>query len=229
MRWMRTKQGMRTKPVARSEGLLVEQVGDETVVYDTQSKGAHCMSPLAASVFAHCDGNHSLDQLADVAAERLGEPVDSGRVLDALVQLDDRALLVSGAPDGVTRRDLLQKGALAGAAAMAAPLISSIVVPTPAAAATPTCGDILCCPCFQGQRPDPTLPSQGQQCCVHPTVIQCNCTAAEVGGCKQCKPQGPAATTGLCAQTFGPGTIFPPSSAPCPCPKSKIPDFAAVP
>ena len=58
-----------------------------------QSKEAHCLSPLAAVVFAHCDGRTTIEELAALATERLGEPVDEPRVIDALAQLQERDLL----------------------------------------------------------------------------------------------------------------------------------------
>ena len=39
-------------PLARAEGLLTEEVEAEIVVYDSESKQAHCLSPLAALVLA---------------------------------------------------------------------------------------------------------------------------------------------------------------------------------
>ena len=201
-------------PVARDEGLLVEHVGDETVVYDGESKEAHCLTALAAVVFEHCDGRTPVDMLATLATERLGEPVDPLRVQHALAQLEERNLIV-GPPtrgNGLSRRDMLRRTAAVGAAAASAPLITSIVVPTPAAAATPTCGDILCCPCNPGA-------DIGQPCCEHPSAASCVCTAKEPGeSCKQCKPAGAASTDVRCA-TFFPGGTNPgfPDIAVCPC------------
>src|SRR5512132_1153471 len=80
-------------PVARDEDLLVEHLSEETVVYDNRTKEAHCLSPLASVVFAHCNGETTIEQLATLAAERLGEPVDPPRVMDALAQLQERDLL----------------------------------------------------------------------------------------------------------------------------------------
>src|SRR5262245_42734663 len=136
------------KPIARQEDLFVEHVADETVVYDDRTKEAHCLSPLAAVVFDRCDGTMTLDELAQVASERLGEPVDEARVIDALVQLQDCDLLAVPPRGGFTRRKMLEKGAaVAGTVAFAGPLITTIAAPSPAAALTTTCGQVLCCPC----------------------------------------------------------------------------------
>ena len=206
---------MQTKPLARSEGLLLERIDDEQVAYDLESKEAHCLSALAAAVFDSCDGQTSVEKIATVASARLGETVEQEQVLDTLAQLEERNLLdTAGRRGGLSRRQLIQRGAVAAASV---PVITSILAPSPAAASTPTCGTILCCPCGTG--------AVGQPCCEHGTAFQCNCTAAESGAsCKQCKPSGPAGgagTTPTC-QGFFPGTGFPPgvsqtANGPCPC------------
>ena len=126
-------------PVARDEDLLVEHLADETVVYDSRTKEAHCLSPLAAVVFAHCDGRTTVEQLATLAAERLGEPVDPPRVIDALAQLQERDLLAVPPRDGLSRRQMIHKSAAAGGALVGASLITTILAPTPAAAASQVC------------------------------------------------------------------------------------------
>ncbi len=124
-------------PGARRDGLLVEELGDETVVYDTNSKQAHCLSPIAAAVFAHCDGATSLASIAERLTEARGEPVDIATVAGAVAQLEERELVASNSRelDGrPTRREMLGKTAAVGAAAASVPLITSIVAPTAALA-----------------------------------------------------------------------------------------------
>jgi PqqD family protein of HPr-rel-A system len=123
------------RPIARSEGLLIEEVGDETVIYDERTGDAHCLSPLAAAVIAHCNGSHSLEALATLAGSSLGEPVDVERVDAALAQLEERDLLVPP-PLGISRRTLVRRTAAVTAAVTAGPMITSIV--TPAFAQTQT-------------------------------------------------------------------------------------------
>src|SRR3954454_12575238 len=86
----------RKLPVARDEGLLIEHVADEVVVYDAESKEAHCLSTLPAVVFTHSDGYRTVEDLAEVASVKLGEEVTTDRLIDALSQLEERALLKGG-------------------------------------------------------------------------------------------------------------------------------------
>jgi hypothetical protein len=136
---MRSRKIAISFPAARTDGLLVEGVGDETVIYDLQSKQAHCLKPLASFVFTHADGKTSADDLARLAGEGLGQSVGSAEIQEAIAQLEDCALLDTPlvVHDGLSRRELVRKAGYAGAgAAFAAPLISSIVAPTAAMAAS---------------------------------------------------------------------------------------------
>jgi hypothetical protein len=196
-------------PVARDEGLLVEQVGDETVVFDSESKEAHCLSALAAVVFAHCDGRTTVDELAGLASERLGEPVDAERVMDALAQLEERDLMEPRAPSkiGLSRRTMLQRTAALGGAVAASPLITSVIAPTSAAAVTPGCGvfptTVLCCPCGR------TGVGNKQDCCQFAQgTLQCVCVKAEGSEVNQaldkwCKPSGVPAEGDVTCQSTG--------------------------
>lgn len=127
------------KPLARSEDLLIEEVGDELLVYDQHDDRAHCLGPLAASVWRACDGETS----ADAIAEKLSSDADS--VAMALAQLSDIKLLEGGSVvvGGMTRRDLGFRAAKVGAAAATVPLIVSITAPVAEAAATPTAAACL--------------------------------------------------------------------------------------
>jgi hypothetical protein len=119
------------KPLARSEDLIVEELGDEVLVYDSNSDTAHCLSPDAASVWRRCDGQMSIDALtAEVG-------LSAERVEGALAELERCDLLAERpTPVGHTRRDLSLKTVKVAAAAAAAPLIISVAAPTPAQAVT---------------------------------------------------------------------------------------------
>jgi hypothetical protein len=127
------------KPEARSEGLLVEELGDELLVYDLESKDVHNLSPLAAAVFTHCDGQTPPSRIAELAEERLGKPVSEDDVSIAVAQLQERMLLESqtlAVHEPISRRSFMRKSAVVGGAAVSLPLIASIAAPTAAMALT---------------------------------------------------------------------------------------------
>jgi hypothetical protein len=129
-------------PAARSEGLVVEHLAGETLIYDPERDEAHHLNRTAAVVFELCDGRTTLAQVAGQAVQRVGEPLSTETVFQAVEQLATRGLLASAlqVDSGVSRRELVRKAALVGAGtAAAAPLIKSIVAPTPAQAASQQC------------------------------------------------------------------------------------------
>lgn len=119
-------------PVARSEDLLIEEAEDELLVFDLQRDMAHALNASATKVWRLCDGSRTMAELAR----------DSGLTEDAIqvaiVELDEKSLLATPAPAGVSRRRLLETGVLAGAGlGLSYPAIRSIVAPTPAMAISP--------------------------------------------------------------------------------------------
>jgi hypothetical protein len=129
------EQSMNECPEARSEGLLIERVGDELVVYDTTTNEAHALKPLAAGVFEAADGSTSVAGISLAAATSLERDVSVADVQEALVELDRVGLLeLSESGGGISRRRLLQVGGAAAAGVM----VTSALVPAFAAAST-TC------------------------------------------------------------------------------------------
>ncbi len=130
------RQSSIARPVARSTRVLTENVGDEMVVYDLDSKEAHCLNPLAAAVFSFADGSNTAAEIAELAAHRLARPVTEAEVSDAVAQLAQHSLLETlvAIRDGLSRRDAMRRFATVSAAAAATPLIVSILAPTAAAA-----------------------------------------------------------------------------------------------
>ena len=84
------KPGARLARRRAAEGLLVETLGDETVIYDLESKEAHCLKELAAVAFAYADGINSSADIAELAGYRLGRPVTEDEVGDSLAQLEEQ-------------------------------------------------------------------------------------------------------------------------------------------
>jgi DNA-binding transcriptional ArsR family regulator len=111
---------------ARRDGVLVERLGDEVVLYDGEADVAHCLQSAAAAVWEHADGSRSDAQIA--AATGLGER----EVSVALDELREARLLEEPAP-GQTRREATKRILRAGALAAAAPLIYTVAI-APAAA-----------------------------------------------------------------------------------------------
>jgi len=127
-------------PQARIDDLLVEQLPDETIVYDLKSDRAHSLNHAASVVWRHCDGRHSIDDLARVVRDELGVDGETS-VSVALAALNRARLIRPGTwrndhAAGQTRRQMLRK---LGVAAALVPVVISIIAPTAAYAASDTC------------------------------------------------------------------------------------------
>ena len=66
-------------PRARSKGLLVEHLDDETLVYDLSSHEAHCLNKAAAHVWGMADGEYTVAQIAGTLPD-VGLPADESIV-----------------------------------------------------------------------------------------------------------------------------------------------------
>jgi hypothetical protein len=145
-------------PRARQDGLLEETVGEELLLYDQESHTAHCLSPIAACVWRHCDGERDIAELA-----RLAEASES-LVADALHELREKDLLdaepelMQSAIPGESRREAIGRVTRYGAVAAAGSMIASATAATPAMASSgeiPKCNGMTgtghsCCLCTNG-------------------------------------------------------------------------------
>ena len=151
-------------PRARQDGLLVEELQDETLVYDLKRDEAHCLNRTAALVWRHCDGQTSVAEVAALLDEQLAIPVDEAVVWMALdrlgrVHLLSEPMTLPADRAQYSRRKMLRAlGRVAGISLL--PVVASIVAPRAAAAAT--CINICvgipnCTPC--------KTPNCNQFCC----------------------------------------------------------------
>jgi hypothetical protein len=149
-----------TKPLARKEGLVIQELPDEVLVYDLDRDRAHCLNETAAFVWQHCDGRTSAVEIARSLGKKVNAPVDEKVVWFAIDQLGRNHLMTTQpAPPqllaGLNRREMVR--ALGIAAAVAIPVVASIVAPTPAQATTCVAAGGSC--------------ASGQICCVGLTCV----------------------------------------------------------
>ncbi len=129
------------KPLARKDGLVIQELPDEVLVYDLDNDRAHCLNQTAAFVWQRCDGRNTTAQIARKLGQQFDCPVDEKIVWLALDQLGrnhllERQPIPPPALMGMNRRAMVR--ALGLAAALAIPVVTSILAPMPAQAATCT-------------------------------------------------------------------------------------------
>jgi hypothetical protein len=133
-------------PEARKEGLVIHELAGEVLVYDLERHKAHCLNKTAALVWERCDGKTSVAQLGQQLENELKTRVEEEVVWLAVDQLDkSRLLKEKTTPDigriRLSRRELIKRAGVG--AAIALPLVTSIIAPTAAQAAT-VCGSVVC-------------------------------------------------------------------------------------
>ena len=201
-------------PLARCEGLLVEPVGDETIAYDLETKEAHCLRPVAAFVFARCDGETSVADIAAASRDEFSRAITEAEVFDAVSQLEQirlleaTTLLVVDGNGGFSRRDVMRMGYAGAAATVGTGLVMSIAAPTALAACS---GQPAGCACTQNKE------CAMNHCCkTAGSNDKCNngcCSQFNNGGDCQCQPNGMCASiptppngAGCCNATVCTGT-----------------------
>lgn len=126
------------KPIARKQGLVIQELPDEVLVYDLDRDRAHCLNETAAFVWQRCNGRNTTAQIARNLGQHFDCAVDEKVIWLALDQLGRNHLLdrqpILPAEMGMNRRAMVR--ALGLAAVIAVPVVSSIVAPTPSQAAT---------------------------------------------------------------------------------------------
>jgi len=125
-------------PRARQEGLVIEELAGEVLVYDSERDKAHCLNQTAALVWKYCDGRTTASSMARrLERELKTSKVDEKVVWFALDQLSkdhllDETFVPPGILNGLSRRQMVR--VLGIAAVVAVPLVTTIVVPTARAA-----------------------------------------------------------------------------------------------
>ncbi len=146
------------RPIASTDGIIVEELDGELLIYDTGRDKAHCLNPAAATVWKHCDGRSTVEELQALIAPDAGAADSRAMIVGCLRDFQSRHLVTG--TDGwldserqVSRRELLKRVSVTAAVVILVPLVTTIVVPTPAAAAS----------CLPNGSPCAT----NSQCCSH--------------------------------------------------------------
>lgn len=139
-------------PRSRKDGLTVQNVEDDVLIYDSVNVQAHSLNRTAALVWKYADGKHSISQIAQLVGKELGAPVSVETVEYALAQLDKSGLLQTSdtAPawSNLTRREFIKA---ATTAALLVPVVKTVRIPGPSQGGScsglrePCTSDDQCC------------------------------------------------------------------------------------
>ncbi len=155
-------------PTARKEGLVIQEMPDEVLVYDLETNKAHCLNQTAASVWKSCDGVSSITEIKTKLEKEFKVVIPEDLVLLALEQLSKDKLLekeIETKISGLSRREVIKKIGFVSMAAL--PVVAMLSFPQSALA--------VACPTSQ----------QGQLGGCSPGQLCCNgtCVSAPAGTC----------------------------------------------
>jgi hypothetical protein len=134
-------------PLAKKEGLKVQSLNDETLVFDTTTDKAYVLNHCAAAVWKACNGRRTVPELVRFVNQET--PTSEQSVWYALGQLNEllqEPVTIPSEYAAISRRTFLKRSGLV-AAAVTVPLVLSIVAPSPASAQSVT---TFCCLCNNG-------------------------------------------------------------------------------
>jgi hypothetical protein len=133
------------RPLARP--VLTKDIDGELLVYNEEHDIACRLNRSAALVWQSSNGERTLADLVKILADELGGVADEDMVLMALDNLVDHDLIESGyerrdmRASRLSRRRFFQRVGVVGGAAMAAPVVYRMAVPS-SAAAVPSYGGL---------------------------------------------------------------------------------------
>jgi hypothetical protein len=145
-------------PHARHDKLLVQELGDELVVYDQERHRAHRLNRAAALVWRHCDGRTTVAELTALLRAELNVSADEEVVWFALDCLRKAGLLRERLPrppaaaSGISRRQVVRRLGRTAAVALLVPAVTTVVALMPAHGKPR--GDGICT-CLSGIVPTP--------------------------------------------------------------------------
>lgn len=138
------------KPVSRKSDLVTQELEKEILTYDLITDKAFSLNETSALIWTLCDGNRTIAEIADQLSQKLKSPISEDFIWFALEQLKKENLLADeteiNAPfGGLSRRDVIRRIGFASLAVL--PMVSSLVAPPAANAASPgVCGGTCQCP-----------------------------------------------------------------------------------
>ncbi|HKZ02487.1 MAG TPA: PqqD family peptide modification chaperone [Pyrinomonadaceae bacterium] len=131
---------MNKLPRVRKDKLITRQVAGELLIYDQNREKAYCLNRSAALIWSYCNGKTTIAEISRVVTSELNARVDERTVWLAIIQfgkdnlLEEKLTVPPPMRQGMNRRELAR--ALGVAAMVAIPVVTSIVAPTAAQAAS---------------------------------------------------------------------------------------------
>lgn len=138
-----------SNPESRAHNIVVQKLEDEVLVYDLLKNKAFCLNKTSAVIWQTCNGERTLEEIAEVSGKTLNAAVTTEMVWLALEQFKKDNLLAENTNNvslfnGMTRREVIRKVSVGSLIAL--PIVSSLVAPTAVHAGSNACMGACQCP-----------------------------------------------------------------------------------
>ena len=136
------------KALARTDDLVVQESGNDLLIYDLKKNKAYSLNQTSALVWQFCDGNNTVAEISDKLTRKLGTDITEDFVWLALDQFSRDELLESDEAianhfSRTSRRAIIKNVGFASVIAL--PLVASVIAPSAASAQTLLAN---CSPCM---------------------------------------------------------------------------------
>lgn len=144
-------------PNARVNNLVVQELPNEILICDLENNHFYCLNQTASEVWKLCDGKNDFSEIASKLNQKTNQKVSEELIWLTIDQFSSKNLLEEKIEtetffSKTTRREVIKKIGLTSMLAL--PLISQIIMPTPALAQSGGCpvGGLqpAGCPCSNG-------------------------------------------------------------------------------
>lgn len=130
-------------PLSRRDNIVIQEMNDEILVYDLSINKAFCLNKTSAMIWQECDGTKSVAEISRILSKKVKSNISEDIVWLAVRQFKTDNLLANSNDfvtlfDGLSRREIVKR--IGFTSLVAFPVISSVVAPSAAHAASAACG-----------------------------------------------------------------------------------------
>lgn len=141
------------KPLTRKNGLVVQNLGNEVLIYDLEANRAFSLNETSRLIWDLASGDRTIPEITKDAAKKLSAPVNEEFIWLALDRFNKENLLenaadFSGHYKGFSRREIVKRAGLASMVAL--PTVFTLIAPRAVDAQSAGCSVIpfaLGCTC----------------------------------------------------------------------------------
>lgn len=154
------------KPLARRTDIVVQEFGNETLIYDLIANKAFNLNKTSTLIWQSSNGDKNITEIADAVSKKLNSSINEEFVWLAIEQLKKENLIenkneIPSLYQDVSRREIIKRVGLASLVAL--PIVSSLVAPVAINAQSVACTTTppggLQCRCIASE-----VPSVGDNC-----------------------------------------------------------------